>query len=276
MDFVVSMLKTRLKINVSSATMSCLLALGLSITSLNASAHNPNTATLVLSETDGNYLVQLEGALTGVEAQINETYSPQAYKTAEQFKSLANEHFVKSLTLAINDQPITVVNPKVQLGHGTQFTARAQGVPKAIESIDLTNIFFKDLHGNKMTVVFLSEQFPSTTYVLNDANQHHLSLTFTDGQWQRDSSKEASDTSHSHDASANDNNADSHSADNGHENVSSNTSADTVLDKEIHQVLATTTQIKASKPLSSSAYVLGIGALIASLIGMLWFVRKES
>ncbi len=271
------MLRNKLKINVSSASMLCLLALGLSITSLNASAHNPNTATLVLSETiDGNYLVQLEGALTGVEAQINETYSPQAYKTAEEFKSLASERFVKSLTLAINDQPITLVNPSVQLGHGTQFTARVQGVPKTIESIDLTNTFFKDLHGNKMTVVFSSNQFPSTTYVLDDANQHHLSLTFTEGQWQRDSSKEAFDTSHSHDANVNDDDADSHSLDNGHANVSSNTSADTLLDKEIHQVVATTTQIKASKPLSSSAYVLGIGTLIASLVGMLWFIRKKS
>ena len=133
-------------------------------------------------------LVRLDGALTGVEAQINETYSPDAYKTAEEFQQLANEHFIKSLTLSINDQPIIVVNPSVQLGHATQFSAEAQGIDHTIESIDLTNTFFKDLHGNRMTVVLLSDQFPKTQYTLNDSNQHRLSLQLVDGQWQQNSS----------------------------------------------------------------------------------------
>lgn len=179
------MLKTSIQqTNISLIAIACLVALGLSLTSVNASAHDPNTATLVLSQaTNGEYFIKLEGSLTGVEAQINETYSPEAYKTAEQFQSLANEHFVKSLTLSINDQPITLVDPRVQLGHGTQFTAKAQGIPKTVKSIELSNTFFKDLHGNKMNVVFLSDQLPSTKYLLTDKNNHHLSLTFKDGQW---------------------------------------------------------------------------------------------
>lgn len=162
------------------------MALGLGFTSINALAHDPNTSTLVLSQTtNGEYFIKLNGSLTGVEAQINETYSPKAYKTAEQFQSLASEHFVKSLTLSINDQPITLANTSVQLAHGTQFTAIAQGISKTVESIELSNTFFKDLHGNKMNVVFLSDQLPSTKYVLNDKNNHYLSLTFKNGEWQQ-------------------------------------------------------------------------------------------
>lgn len=251
-----------LKTSISSAMIVCLIAMGIGLTSLNASAHNPNTATFILSKaTDGNYLVQLDGALTGVEAQINQIYSSTAYKTAEQFESLANEHFVKSLTLSINDQPINLANPSVQLGHGTQFTAELQGVPKTIESIELTNTFFKDLHGNKMSVVFLSDQLPSTTYALDNTNQHHLSLTLTDGQWQQGIGKETSPSSHSNHANTN-----SH--------VDTFNSADAALDNKVDQVSAATTEIKASKPLSSSTYILGISAFIAAFTGMLLFVRK--
>ena len=158
-----------LKINLSSTTVACLAAFGLSIVSVNATAHNPNNSTFILSQAaDGNYSMRLDGALTGVEAQINETYSPDAYKTAEEFQQLANEHFIKSLTLSINDQPIKVVNPSVQLGHATQFSAEAQGTGDTVESIDLTNTFFKDLHGNRMTVVLLSDQFPKTQYTLSE------------------------------------------------------------------------------------------------------------
>ncbi|MGM8872541.1 hypothetical protein ACS8E3_12745 [Psychrobacter sp. 2Y5] len=178
-------LKTSLpQIKISPKAITYLVALGLSLTSLNSSAHDPNTATLILSKSaSGEYLVQLNGALTGVEAQINQTYSKEAYQTAEQFEDLARKHFVDSLTLVVNDQHIAITNPIVQLGHGTQFMAKAQGVPKTIESIELSNTFFKDLHGNKMTVVFLSDQLSSSKYVLNDKNNHHLSLTFKQGQW---------------------------------------------------------------------------------------------
>lgn len=180
-------LKTNIQqINVSPRAIAYSVALGFSLMSVNAVAHDPNTATLVISKTaSSEYLVQLNGALTGVEAQINQTYSPKAYKTAEQFQSLASEYFIKSLTLSINDQPITLANPSVQLGHGTQFTAIAQGIPKTVESIELSNTFFKDLHGNKMNVVFLSDQLPSNKYVLNDKNNHYLSLTFKNGEWQQ-------------------------------------------------------------------------------------------
>lgn len=180
-------LKTNIQqINVSPRAIAYLVALGLSLTSVNAVAHDPNTATLVISKTaSGEYLVQLNGALTGVEAQINQTYSKEAYQTAEQFEDLARKHFVNSLTFSINNQPITLTNPRVKLGHGTQFIARAQNIPKTLKSIELTDTFFKDLHGNKMTVIFKSDQLPSNKYVLNDKNNHHLSLTFRDGQWQR-------------------------------------------------------------------------------------------
>ncbi|MDN5565799.1 MAG: hypothetical protein L0G25_03270, partial [Psychrobacter sp.] len=169
-------LKTNLQqINVSSIAIAYLAVLGLSLTSVNAAAHDPNVATLVMSKTaSGDYLVQLNSALTGVEAQIDQTYSKEAYQTVEQFQSLAREHFMNSLTLFINDKPITLANPRVQLGHGTQFIAEAQNIPETIQSIELTDTFFKDLHGNKMTVIFMSDQFPATTYVLNNKNNHHL------------------------------------------------------------------------------------------------------
>ncbi|MGE6440558.1 hypothetical protein ACQKC9_03220 [Psychrobacter sp. NPDC078409] len=274
-----------LKTSLSSTTVACLAAFGLSIVSVNATAHNPNTSTFILSKAaDGKYLVRLDGALTGVEAQINETYSTDAYKTAEEFQQLANEHFVKSLTLSINDQPIKVVNPSVQLGHGTQFSAEAQGIGDTVESIDLTNTFFKDLHGNRMTVVLLSDQFPKTQYTLSDSNEHHLSLQLVDGQWQQNNSDvlpmTADDTQpHTHDGSGQEvvyhHDEDGHDVDNHSHESADDLALDSVLNTDKIKLASTPTLAAADKSLFGSIYVLGIGAVIALLIGARWFFKKK-
>ncbi|WP_201590604.1 hypothetical protein [Psychrobacter fozii] len=277
------------KTSLSSTTFACLAAFGLSIVSVNATAHNPNTSTFILSKAaDGNYSVRLDGALTGVEAQINETYSPDAYKTAEEFQQLANEHFIKSLTLSINDQPIKVINPNVQLGHGTQFSAEAQGIGDTVESIDLTNTFFKDLHGNRMTVVLLSDQFPKTQYTLSDSNQHQLSLKLVDGQWQQNNSdalpmagdaqphthdESGQEVVHHHDEDGHD--ADSHDVDNHAHESADDLALDSVLDDDKIKLASTPTLATADKSLFGSVYVLGIGAVIALLIGARWFFKKK-
>lgn len=274
-----------LKTSLSSTTVACLAAFGLSIVSVNATAHNPNTSTFILSKAaDGKYLVRLDGALTGVEAQINETYSTNAYKTAEEFQQLANEHFVKSLTLSINNQPIKVVNPNVQLGHGTQFSAEAQGIGDTVESIDLTNTFFKDLHGNRMTVVLLSDQFPKTQYTLSDSNEHHLSLQLVDGQWQQNNSDvlpmTADDTQpHTHDGSGQEvvyhHDEDGHDVDNHSHESADDLALDSVLNTDKIKLASTPTLAAADKSLFGSIYVLGIGAVIALLIGARWFFKKK-
>ncbi|MEN8624896.1 hypothetical protein [Psychrobacter proteolyticus] len=274
-----------LKTSLSSTTVACLAAFGLSIVSVNATAHNPNTSTFILSKAaDGKYLVRLDGALTGVEAQINETYSTNAYKTAEEFQQLANEHFVKSLTLSINNQPIKVVNPNVQLGHGTQFSAEAQGISDTVESIDLTNTFFKDLHGNRMTVVLLSDQFPKTQYMLSDSNEHHLSLQLVDGQWQQNNSDvlpmTADDTQpHTHDGSGQEvvyhHDEDGHDVDNHSHESADDLALDSVLNTDKIKLASTPTLAAADKSLFGSIYVLGIGAVIALLIGARWFFKKK-
>jgi len=274
-----------LKTSLSSTTVACLAAFGLSIVSVNATAHNPNTSTFILSKAaDGKYLVRLDGALTGVEAQINETYSTNAYKTAEEFQQLANEHFVKSLTLSINDQPIKVVNPNVQLGHGTQFSAEAQGIVDTVESIDLTNTFFKDLHGNRMTVVLLSDQFPKTQYTLSDSNEHHLSLQLFDGQWQQNNSDALPMTvdgaqPHTHDGSGQEvvhhHDKDGHDVDNHSHESADDLALDSVLNDDKIKLASTPTLAAADKSLFGSIYVLGIGAVIALLIGARWFFKEK-
>jgi len=274
-----------LKINLSSTTLAYLAAFGLSIVSVNATAHNPNNSTFILSKSaDGDYSVRLDGALTGVEAQISETYSPDAYKTAEEFQRLANEHFIKSLTLSINDQPIQVVNPSIQLGHATQLSAEAQGIGDTIESIDLTNTFFKDLHGNRMTVVLLSDQFPKTQYTLSDSNEHHLSLQLVDGQWQQNNSDALPMTAdgaqpHTHDGSGQEvvhhHDKDGHDVDNHSHESTDDLALDSVLNDDKIKLASTPTLAAADKSLFGSIYVLGIGAVIALLIGARWFFKKK-
>ena len=68
--------------------------------------------------------------------------------------------------------------------------------------------------------------------------------------------------------------ADGHHEDNHHSHESADTALDAVLDGGV-KLASTPTLATADKTLFGSVYVLGIGAVIALLIGARWFFKKK-
>ena len=50
------------------------------------------------------------------------------------------------------------------------------GIPSEINSVLVTNSAFKDIHQNQSALVLLKEGFGKDRFVLNNANEHTLSL----------------------------------------------------------------------------------------------------
>lgn len=160
-----------------------LIALLLSVTSLNAWAHSSNFSGFLLSKgDDGQYLVQFHSALTGMEAQINR--SGATYSDAEAFKQLALTRFKQTVQLRINQRDVTFDDLNIQLGHNTIISARLSTPPTPITTIELHNTFFEDIPRNQMRVIFKGSNLPSEHYTLNKTNHHQLNIALNNGHWQ--------------------------------------------------------------------------------------------
>ncbi len=158
--------------------------------SMSTYAHQPELASFIYSKTDdGKHIIQLNGALTGIETEIHYTYSKDAYKTPEEFKKLVIDHFRKNITFLINEKEIKYINPVVILGHETKLIVEAIDIPKKIEAIKLKNTFFQNVPNNKLTVLFLGDNFPKEKYVLNNKNHHTIDIQNSDGKWVENTGK---------------------------------------------------------------------------------------
>lgn len=161
-----------------------LIILFLAFLSISSYAHQPELASFIYSKTDdGKHIIQLNGALTGIETEIHYTYSKDAYKTPDEFKELVIDHFIKNISFIINEKEVKLINPLVILGHETKLIVEAIDIPDKIESIKLKNTFFKNVPNNKLTVLFLSDNFPKEKYVLNNENHHTIDIRNNDGKW---------------------------------------------------------------------------------------------
>lgn len=153
-------------------------------------AHQPHVATFVFSKINNDkYIVQMDGALTGFEGEINYHYGKEAYKTPEKFRELVIDFFNKNVSFSINEKKIKFKNPMVILGHETKVVAEVTNIPKEIKSIQLKNTFFQYTPQNQMTVLWIADNFPKHKYVLNSQNDHHLNIVLKKGIWEKENSK---------------------------------------------------------------------------------------
>lgn len=150
-----------------------------SFTLMSAHAHQSNLSGFNLIQVkNGRYHVQLSGALTGFETQINHSYGQDSFKTPHAFKQLVIKRFKQTTQLTVNKKPITLKNIKVTLGHETTVSADVVAMPTAIKRIDLSNQFFADIPHNKMLVNFSGKYLPSKRYVLGQHNKHKLVIQY--------------------------------------------------------------------------------------------------
>lgn len=150
-----------------------------------AKAHQPDISTTMLVEKDSNqWILQINGALTGFQYAIKAHYGDSAYDSPEAFQDLVLAHLKENLNICINDkETVSFKNGFVQLGHETKVGFEVIGIPKEIKSIQFKNSSFKDIYHNQSALVILKKGVESNQFLLNNENQHELKLVRTGNQF---------------------------------------------------------------------------------------------
>lgn len=160
------------------------------VISINTYAHQPNLASFILSKTEnGKNIVQLTGALTGFEGEINYNFGKNSFKTPEEFRQLVIRRFKETTSFFINEKQVTFKNPIVILGHETKLVTEVIGLPKNAKEIKLTSTFFENTSQNQIATLFILDNYPQEKYVLSNKNKHTINLIYENEKWIENKSK---------------------------------------------------------------------------------------
>ena len=149
-------------------------------------AHQPDLSTMMLYQDEqGRSYLQIYGALTAFEGEIDYKYSEKSYKTPEQFKQLVLKHFKKNVFFIVNsNDTLRLERPQVILGHETKVVCEVFGFPKKINELMIKNSMFIDIPNNQSLVILLQKGFPVQQFKLNNSNQQQVNLKLTNGNWE--------------------------------------------------------------------------------------------
>lgn len=149
-------------------------------------AHQPDLSTMMLYQDEqGRSYLQIYGALTAFEGEIDYKYSEKSYKTPEQFKQLVLKHFKKNVFFIVNsNDTLRLERPQVILGHETKVVCEVFGFPKKINELMIKNSMFIDIPNNQSLVILLQKGLPVQQFKLNNSNQQQVNLKLTNGNWE--------------------------------------------------------------------------------------------
>lgn len=157
-----------------------LSALMIFITSVSF-AHQTETSTIILAEKQNDvWVLQINASLTAFQQEIRQAYASTPYKTPEEFREMVLNHIAQNLNLSFNEKEnYAFTDGKVQLGHETKVLFTLTNVPSNLETIELTNGIFKNIHNSKSALLIFKEEFKKTKFVLNKNNDYSISLSVT-------------------------------------------------------------------------------------------------
>ncbi|ANH59836.1 hypothetical protein [Dokdonia donghaensis] len=155
------------------------------LTTISSYAHQTEASTIILAEKEkGVWILQINASLTAFQQEVRQTYASTPYKTPEEFREMVLNHITQNLNLSFNEnQNYILTDGKVQLGHETKVLFTLTRVPSNLETIDLTNTLFKNIHNSKSALLILKEDFKKTKFVLNKDNNYSLSLSVTEDEF---------------------------------------------------------------------------------------------
>ncbi|GHC51165.1 DUF6702 family protein [Ulvibacter litoralis] len=151
------------------------------ITTLSAKAHQPDVSTTMLVEKENNtWVLQISASLSAFQQEIKTHFSETPYKTPEEFQQMVLEHFKKNIFIQFNEnQMATLSDGYVRLGHETKVVFEVFNVPSEQTSVEIKNSAFKDIHRNQSALVLLKDGFNKEHFILNNANEHTVTLAIT-------------------------------------------------------------------------------------------------
>lgn len=170
-----------------------ILLIGALLVAMAANAHRTDVSTIMLIEKEnGTWVLQISASLTAFQQEIRTHFSETPYKTPEEFQQMVLEHLKNNLQISFNNEDISFGKGAVKLGHETMAVFEVFGIPSDIKSARITNSAFKDISRNQSSLLLLKEGFNKEHFVLNNDNQHTLTLKVDGNEFVEESESKAS------------------------------------------------------------------------------------
>ncbi|SHJ03257.1 hypothetical protein SAMN04488096_10749 [Mesonia phycicola] len=140
--------------------------------------HQPDIATTVLVEQENNtWILQIDASLTAFQQEVKTHFADTPYKTPEEFREMTLQHIRNNFEIIFNGSECpTLTNGFVQLGHESKVVFNVIGVPSKINSVEIVNTIFKDIYRSQNALIILKKDFNKKKFILNKANNYHLTL----------------------------------------------------------------------------------------------------
>ncbi|SDR67598.1 hypothetical protein [Christiangramia echinicola] len=148
-------------------------------------AHQPEISSTVLAEMDDNkWVLQISASLSAFQEEIKIHFSESPYETPDDFREMVLQHIANNLHFRFNEtEGLKLNNGKVMLGHETKVIFEVTGMPSEIESAEVTNFTFKDIHRSQSALVLLKKDFAKNQFLLNDANDYKINLVVAENEF---------------------------------------------------------------------------------------------
>ncbi|MBU2997114.1 hypothetical protein KO500_11755 [Cellulophaga baltica] len=148
-------------------------------------AHSPDFSNIIISKTEsGQVIMQINTSLTAFQHEINFLNGEGAYKTPDEFKTMALDLFKNNFSIVINEKDtLQFKNSQIFLGHETKIVTELIGMPETVNVIQVQNNIFKDITNNQCVLIFMMDGFPKEKYTLDRDNNDRIDLEFEDGKW---------------------------------------------------------------------------------------------
>jgi len=141
--------------------------------------HSPDvSSTMLVQQKDGTWVLQIRAALTAFEYEVHNLCGKDSYATAEIFNELVIEHMLASLSISFNKQePVTLANGAVKLGHETNVLFKVKGVPANFISVTIKNSSFENIYNSQSALIIFKDGFEKQQFILNGKNNYTANLT---------------------------------------------------------------------------------------------------
>lgn len=146
-------------------------------------AHEPDLSALMVYEQNGKHFLTVRSSLLAFEGEIHYLFGKNSYKTPEAFESLVIRHFQNNCFLIANGDTISLMNPKVFLGHETTVIAELSSLPEKFNSIHIRNDLFKDMPNNMSELILALRGMPQMQCILDNSNNREVRLKAENGNW---------------------------------------------------------------------------------------------
>ena len=146
-------------------------------------AHSPELSSLMIYEQEGKKFLVIKSSISAFQEEIDFHYKKNRYKTPDEFMQLVLKHFEKNCALIINNEKIRFINKSVILGHETTLFAQLANFPKQINSLQISNNFFKDMNNNQCELILAFNNLPQKQYIFTNENNHAAKLQMKNNLW---------------------------------------------------------------------------------------------